>query len=167
VSQVSADTRAALRTLILTSIRAGIPPYDAARLIVGMIGLTERQARAVMSYREGLIDSGLSIARVDRATEKYAAKQLRARAETIARTEIMSALNTGAQEAAEQAHREGLLGKSPKKEWITAGDERTCPLCAPMDGVQVDLRANFDTPGGSVPGPPLHPRCRCTQAVTA
>jgi SPP1 gp7 family putative phage head morphogenesis protein len=167
VADITAETRGALRLLILRSIREGLPPYDAARIIVSMIGLTEKQAAAAWNYRISLIDSGLSLAKVDQAVGRYVTKQIRTRADTIARTEIMAALNTGAQEAAEQAQRDGLLGKNPKKEWLTAGDERTCPLCAPMDGAQAPLKGTFSTPAGTVDGPPLHPRCRCTIAVTA
>lgn len=167
VTGISEVTRAALRVLITRSIREGIPPYDAARIIVSMVGLTERQAAAVWTYRVSLINSGLSPAKVDLAVERYAKRKLRERAITIARTETMKALNAGALEAARQAKRDGLLGRNPQKEWIVAGDEKTCPACAPMDGVQVPLKAPFVTILGSVQGPPLHPRCRCTQAITA
>jgi hypothetical protein len=42
--------------------------------------------------------------------------------------------------------------------WITAGDERTCPECAPLDGTLWR--------DGEGPEPPLHPNCRCVR-VTA
>ena len=166
VTEISGKTRAALRALIVRAIREGIPPYDAARMIVSMIGLTEQQAGAAMSYRERLINEGLSLESVDAEVRKLTKKELRKRAVTIARTEIMGALNRGALEAYGQAQQKGLLSGDAVKEWITTPDERLCPVCAPLDGVQVPLKAMFATANGPLPGPVAHPRCRCALAVT-
>jgi Phage Mu protein F like protein len=166
VVEISSETEAALRALIARAIREGIPPYDAARLIESMIGLDERRAGAVLGYRESLINEGLSFERVNTLTDRYSQKLLRQRAETIARTEIMDALNEGARESYADAQDDGLLSKDAVKEWIVTPDEALCPSCEPMDGVQVPLNAPFQTPEGPVDGPPLHPNCRCAQAVT-
>jgi hypothetical protein len=40
-----------------------------------------------------------------------------------------------------------------RSRWVTAADERTCPVCAPLHG-QVFL-------AGEGPVPPLHRSCRC------
>jgi hypothetical protein len=37
--------------------------------------------------------------------------------------------------------------------WYTAGDARTCPICAPLNGTIYWQ--------GEGPYPPLHPNCRC------
>jgi SPP1 gp7 family putative phage head morphogenesis protein len=161
VTEISAETRRAIRDIVLRSIREGVPAYDAARMIAGFVGMTEKQTAAAANYRAQLIDSGLRIDRVDRQVERYVGQKIRERAETIARTEIMAALNEGALESWEQAQKEGLLGEGATKEWITTPDERLCPLCAPLDGQTVSLKGKF----GTVDGPPLHPRCRCAIAV--
>jgi hypothetical protein len=166
IRDISATTQAAIRDVIVRSIRDGIPPYDAARLIEEMIGLDERRMGAVLSYRERLINEGLPFGTVNALVDKYAAKQLRDRAEAIARTEIMDSLNAGAMEGWRQAQADGLLSKGAVKEWLTTPDERLCPNCAPLDGVQVPLRETFKTSLGEVQRPPLHTRCRCAVAVT-
>jgi SPP1 gp7 family putative phage head morphogenesis protein len=89
-----------------------------------------------------------------------------ARAETIARTETIAASNRGQQEAWDQAVEEGLLTGNETQEWITTPDDRTCPICEPLDGVNVALGEQFDTELGKVDGPPAHPRCRCALALT-
>lgn len=159
VTRITAETMHALRTLITQAIREGIPPYDAARMIRSMVGLTAQQAQAAANYRAELINQGLSIDRVNALTDRYSEKLLRVRAESIARTEIMDALNEGAQESMRQAQQEGLLGESAKKEWLVTPDDLLCPICAPMEGKQVPIDEDFP-----VEGPPAHPNCRCTVA---
>lgn len=89
-----------------------------------------------------------------------------ARAETIARTETMRASNQGQLEAWNQATEAGLLTGREQKEWIVTPDDRLCPICEPMDGVNVPLDADFDVDGDMIDGPPAHPNCRCTVALT-
>ena len=79
----------------------------------------------------------------------------------IARTETMRASNMGQQEAWAQAKDKGLLTGKEKKEWITTPDDRLCPVCEPMDGKKVPMADEFD-----IEGPPAHPQCRCTIAIT-
>jgi SPP1 gp7 family putative phage head morphogenesis protein len=87
------------------------------------------------------------------------------RAELIARTETMRAANQGQLEAWDQAEEQGLLTGDEKKEWITTPDDRLCPICEPLDGIQVDRDGTFDVDGEQLDGPPAHPRCRCTTAL--
>ena len=70
------------------------------------------------------------------------------RAERIARTEIMMASNQGAKEGYRSVGVE-------KMEWMTARDDRTCPICQPMDG---EIFAIDDFP---MPPSSTHPSCRC------
>lgn len=165
VKEVSAETEAAIRAVIVRSIRDGIPPYDAARLIKSTIGLTTRQAMAAMNFREELINEGLTIDAVDRRTARYADRKLRERSEAIARTEIMTALNTGAEEARNQAVERGLLSEDAKKVWVTGLDERVCPICEPLNGETVPIGQPFNVGGDLLDAPPAHIQCRCTVAV--
>lgn len=43
------------------------------------------------------------------------------------------------------------------EEWATAGDERVCPECGPLDGAWFEV--------GTGPQPPLHDHCRCYRFV--
>lgn len=82
------------------------------------------------------------------------------RADLIARTEIMIAAHEGQREAWEQAKDEGLLTGKERRVWITV--EGACPLCEELEGETAPLDGEY--PGG-IEGPPLHPRCRCTEGI--
>jgi SPP1 gp7 family putative phage head morphogenesis protein len=86
-----------------------------------------------------------------------------ARAELIARTEIMTAANEGQREAWDQAIEAGLLTGNEKKEWIATGDANVCPQCDELDGTVVGLDEEYPNDGGD--GPPAHPDCRCTEGI--
>ena len=163
VKGVSASTKVALRKVIVQAIRDGVPPYDAARMIRGMVGMNPQQAMAAYKYRQKLINSGLSIERVDSKVERYEKKLIRQRGITIARTEIMSSLAEGAENSWFQAQGQGMLGKDAKKEWITTPID-ACNICRPLDGQQVLLAESFQSIVGPILRPTAHPRCRCAVA---
>jgi len=75
----------------------------------------------------------------------------RRRAEILARTEIIRAhhsANIGEYKAA------GILGINVQVEWLTAGDSRVCPKCAPLNGKLFSIDdAEYIIPA--------HPQCRC------
>jgi SPP1 gp7 family putative phage head morphogenesis protein len=161
VTHISTETRQALRALVARGIRDGIPPLDLGRLARSMIGMNVQQTHAAMNYRESLINLGHVPSKVDALVDKFVAKKIRERALVIARTETMAALNAGQVQNWNEAKKAGLLGEGAMVEWITTADEETCPVCAPMDGTRVPLGQPF-----GVPGPPAHPRCRCTIALS-
>lgn len=165
VKEISAETRLALRMTIERAIRDGIPPYDAARLIESMVGLTSHQSQSVMNYRAGLVELGLPIAAVDRAVAALIKRKIKQRARTIARTELMSALNAGAHEGWAQAQKAGLLSATAQKRVVNSAG--ACPqVCAPMHGQVRLLSEPFTTPQGKQFNmPPFHPNCRDTVAV--
>lgn len=160
VVEISKETEANLRNLIAQAIADGDPVYDAAENIHDLIGLTSAQGQAVMKYRDQLEGAGLRGDTLEMKVEKYSEELLTARAETIARSEIMDALNAGQNLAWEQAQEEGKLTENATKEWITTPDEMLCPECEPMDGKTVPVGESF--PDGD---PPLHPNCRCTIGI--
>jgi len=163
VREVTETTRAGIQATITRSIREGIPPAEAARLIRPTIGLTERQSMAVINYRFSLLEEGATADVVARAADRYAAKLLRQRSETIARTETIRAGREGRDETWRQARAEGLLPGNVQRRWVVTDDDRLCPACEPLGGVEVGLDEAFPHGGGD--GPPLHPNCRCTTVL--
>lgn len=75
----------------------------------------------------------------------------KSRAETIARTEIIRAHAEGQLDAMEEM---GVEEVGVAVEWSTAGDERVCPKCSPLEEIILKI--------GEARGMiPRHPRCRC------
>jgi hypothetical protein len=155
VREVTRETQRSLQQIIRRSIVEGIPPREAARLIKPLIGLTTKQADAVFTR---WLQKG------DAAAGRYAETLLRHRARTIARTETIRASVDGQLAVWQQAQAQGLLPNHARKRWITTPDDRLCPVCAPMHGLEVPLHQDF--PGG-VSGPPRHPNCLPGDALVA
>jgi hypothetical protein len=165
VTNVTQETQAAIRTVIGRAFTDGLTRREASALIKPMIGLTERQALSVFNYREGLVENGVGSARLDTLVGQYTARQLRLRAETIGRTELMAASNTAQHALWQQATDKGLLEEDrTNRKWLVTPDDRLCRYCRAMEDQVVGLNEEFVSPldGRRVLTPPLHPRCRCT-----
>lgn len=143
-----------------TGIEAGGSAQDLAKLVKPLIGLTEREAEAVLNYRDNLILDGAT--GIAKEVENYSAKLLQARAMRIARTETAIAVNRGQHEAWQQYIDRGLFEPNElEREWVAVGD--SCDLCLPLDGVRVGFDEPF--PDGAEPGE-IHPSCRCSTTVS-
>ena len=140
---------------------------ELARAIRPMVGLTKQQTVANLNYYNNLIKNGMAEQKALDKSIRYAARQHRYRGYNIARTELAFAYSKGAHEGTKQAQAAGLLGECVKV-WCTASDERTCTICAALDGKEVAMDEDFDfytklerTNPGIRRTPPAHPSCRC------
>lgn len=190
VTSVTAETREGIRRAIVRAFEEGIAPREASRIIKQIVGLRPDQVDAVLNARRRLLDAaaratqtgravsvkipgaprgvlkvppgGLTPERMQATLKRYSERQLRQRALLIARTETIAASNAGQLLQWEQAVRDGLLRGTEQKRWSTARDERTCPVCRPLDGVTVPMDATFPSRNGPLKAPPAHPNCRCS-----
>lgn len=89
ISEVGESVQASVRELIGRAFTEGIPPRELARLIRDVVGLTERQAQAVVNYRKELLDAGRDADDIERLTARYGRELVNWRALTIARTECL------------------------------------------------------------------------------
>jgi len=172
IVEISEQSRMAVNNIISDAITTGRHPRNAAKQIKEIVGLNGRQQKAVDTFRRNLEVDGLTGAKLDKRVARYAKKQHKLRSEMIARTESSEALNGGRQELWTQLQDAGALPKDQKVRWITANDERVCPICGPLDQNVVELHKNFsvalDQPRKkttityAAPRPPIHPACRCS-----
>lgn len=193
VTQVTKETREAIRQVVTRAFQEGIAPREAAKLIRDVVGLRMDQVDAVLNVRQKLMDAAARAQRTGRAVtvrvpgvprgikvppdglppdrqssilQRYADRQLRQRALMIARTETIAASNAGQQLQWQQAVRDGLLRGNEQQRWTVTFDERLCPICRPLHGQQVPLGQPFRTANGPVMGPPAHPNCRCAVVLS-
>lgn len=166
VRQVSDDTRAGVRQVVLDAFRFGGHPREQARLIRQMIGLTDKQAQAVDNFRV-LLETGdrealtralrdrrfdptldnalgqaaerqLTAEQIDRMVGRYRERMLASRAENIARTETLRAANAAQETAWEQAAQQGLLNRATlRRQWLVTPDDRLCIWCAAVPEMNV------------------------------
>lgn len=165
VVQVTDQTRGAIRTVISEAFRNGDPPRRAALRIRNLIGLTERDAKAVLNrWRQLASDGSVSGKRADEMADTYAARLLRRRALNIARTETVNSAAKGVQLSWQEAKSQGFLLPGVMQEWIAAIEStRTCPICLELDGQQVPVGQQFYSArlGRWLAGPTAHSSCRC------
>lgn len=174
ITNACSDQVNAVRYLVAEAQSLGMSSDETARYIRPTIGLTERQAAANLRHYNS-VKTQLradhprmkeeSIERKARtAAAKYAERQQRYRAETIARTEIAQAYNAGADAFIREAMRHDLMPEM-EKEWATALNGRVCKECQALEGVQIGMDDSFEAQSGrksvTVSLPPLHPRCKC------
>jgi SPP1 gp7 family putative phage head morphogenesis protein len=158
VTDVTERARASIRRVVADGIANGVTPRDTAKIIRATIGLTERDAGAVMAEHLTLLAKNVSADIAADKAERYAAKLIRSRAMTIARTETMRASNEGQKQLWNQAREKGLLSGKEKKVWIASDP---CDDCEAVDGEIVGIDEDFSV-GDE---PPLHPNCRCTIGI--
>lgn len=162
VTGVSAETRAAIRTAVAEGLK-GSTVRETARALRSVVGVNDVQAGAVMRYRQTLLEAGVPPDAVARKVDQMGARFIRERADTIARTETMTALNAGKRATWSEAKKRGLLTEKAKREWL-AGDG--CPRCEAFAGAKADIDGEYtSTSGETSQGPTLHPRCGCTERV--
>ena len=99
------------------------------------------------------IDSGKTIAQADveRIAARYSDRMLKHRADTISRTESITALRAGRREGIRQGIDAGAIREDRiKRVWSATLDMRTRPDHVAMDGKEVEgMEAAFELPDGS------------------
>jgi hypothetical protein len=192
IAELEDSVRDTIEQVIASGVRDGLSAEDMAADIRDTIGLTDRQAQAVMNYRSMLedldpdaldrqlraagfdemlqdaIDNDIPLdeAAVNTMVDAYESNYLDYRADTIAQTESVRMANAGLQDAYEQAIDRGALpAEAVRQYWQIALDEKTCPICESIPDNNPDgvaMGEDFDSDDGPQDQPPVHPSCRCS-----
>lgn len=121
-------------------------------LITGINGTSQRFVQARVSE---WIASGEPLDALEQSLRPMFGK---VRSEMIAVTETTNAFAQGNLATWRES------GVVDGKRWQTAVDDRVCPICQPLQGMEVGLDENgFTTEAGGIglEAPPAHVRCRC------
>lgn len=169
VREITQETREALRDVLAAGYEEGRTARQIGRDIRGTVGLTRRQVASVLRLRASMQRRGVDEERIVAAVQREYQRQIRRRAELIARTETIRAYNTGQQAAWEQAAGDGFIDAAEAKRfWIASPSSsgRTCDICeaiARENAQGIGLNEPFQLPGGgTIDMPPAHPACRCS-----
>lgn len=167
IQGITKETQEAIRQILAKGLENGTHPRTLARQIREQVGLTRQGASTVAKYRAKLEGEGRKPAVVNRLVAKKTDALIAKRAQVIAQTEVARARGEGQRMQWERMVADGILKPEEwRVEWVTAHDERTCPVCAPVDGQRVRIGEPFLTPAGPALNAPLHPLCRCITRLT-
>lgn len=198
IREVTDDQRQAILAALKEGVARGLNPVEIARSFRGTIGLTAAQQRHVDSYRRALenartdlkaranalgrelrdgrfdrtVRSGkeLTTEQIDKMVERYRERMVKLRAETIARTEALTAAHMGELAAWETAIESGdIQAQEVVQTWVSAHDARVRLTHRFLDTQQRRWGVPFDSISGAklrFPGDPLAPAaeriaCRC------
>lgn len=120
-----------------------------AKQIKGVAETTKDEVRRLVGLQA---ENGWSIDELKEQIIAHGVTASKSRATTIARTETAAAYSQGSI----AAYRES--GVVSHLEWLTADDDLTCDICAPLSGKRVKLDSDF---ADGIGFPPAHPDCRC------
>lgn len=142
--------------------------YEALR------GITEEVARQISRTLSDGFTQGQNPRKIARNLTDRVDKIGKTRATTLARTEV---INAHATSSLNRYERMGTDEVTIQAEWLTAGDDRVCPICealASKGSITIEeartgtfrYEADEDEPSslsGMYPvKPPAHPNCRCS-----
>lgn len=163
VTNITEETRIALKDAIRKMMRSGASYRAMANDIQKFIGLTIPQQNKLEKLRSTLINNKLNQEQVDSALGKQWRIMIKARAETIGRTESFNAIGAGRQGMWSQLAKDGVIELETKRIWYTSKDERECEICASLHNQKKGINEPFVADNGlSVMAPAAHPNCRCT-----
>lgn len=194
VAGVTEQQRAAIVDILVAGQGAGENPRRTAVAIRDVLGLTRKQAARVQAYRARLESPPTPLnpdtppdpdapapkpvkarpqEQVDRMVEKFANRELARRAETIARTESLSAVHEGLAQGFQQAIDGGTIEADLiTQKWDSGDPPRTRAWHASMDGQERPWGEPFTSGKGNSlrwPGDVQAPKeeranCRCAVA---
>lgn len=120
-----------------------------AKKVKGVAETTRADIQMLVGQQAG---NGWSAQELAQAIRDQGITRSETRAMLISRTETAAAYSQGSIAAYRAS------GVVKQTEWLTAGDDDDCPICAALNGTRADLGDMFD---GDIDAPPAHPACRC------
>lgn len=143
VREISETSQQAIRVAINDAVVTGRNPVQIARTFRASVGLTNAQEMTVQRFKRALetgdihyVDGltlapkvgdmeGLSDKQIDKLVERYRLRASQSRAETIARTESLTAISVGQDLAVRTGQLTGSISNELYKHWEWSKDGRT------------------------------------------
>ncbi len=164
ITNINETVRDCVKIVIRKGILDGLTIEEQKKLLRKFVGLLPKHATAVFNFETRLRDAGYAEDRIEKSVERYRNRLLNYRAKTIAITESHTAVNEGMREFNAELVRSNIISADKYvRSWLVTQDKRTCMLCRSMAGATARLPDGRFRNG--IYGPPLHPRCRCTEIL--
>ena len=166
IGRLLTTTKEALGGIVRRALDSVLPLQAQAKEILALVGLTEREAKSVAKYRQGLEETQASEDHILMLVQRRAEVLREQRAARIADAEAMAAITLARQWRMQAAVSGGMVMREVRKRWVLT-DERQPPPCAECKRLArqyasgIPLEAVFVTAAGEVIGPPGHAHCRC------
>jgi Phage Mu protein F like protein len=155
-------SREALAEGFNSMVNRQIPARVAADRVLDAYGLTPRQMRGYASAKQfGTPVSDVLPRSLKARAREYIDRSFTQRTRKLSRQEEHNIEEQAKQFAWMWLQDKGRLNEKAQKLWITAKDEKVCPVCGPLHGMKVGINEQFKTKEGSFWSPGLHPNCRC------
>jgi hypothetical protein len=141
-------------------LNAGLNPQLAAIRAKEAYGLDAQSMRqAVSSFVKG--DPTYSGDLVPASVRTLIDRLILKRGELLGNNEAYASVQMAKALTWQFAYKSGSMPEDTQKMWITAKDERVCPICGPMDRQVVAPDDYFVSGDQKYFAPGVHPRCRC------
>jgi hypothetical protein len=166
VTLIDESQREGIAAALDDAFRMGLDPDLVGMEIANMVGLFPRWQMAVENLRLKMESDGRPKREIAYRTSRYSDWLRERRGLMIARTELMTAMNTGRMAGWHQDAERGLLDPATSvKEWLASPD--SCDVCQELNGTVVTgIDSPFDAGlFGLVRSGPCHPHCRCTVLI--
>lgn len=141
-------------------LNAGLNPQVAAIRAKEAYGLDAQSMRqAISSFVKG--DPNYSGDLVPASVRTLIDRLVLKRGELLGNNEAYASVQMAKALTWQFAYKSGSMPEDAQKMWITAKDERVCPICGPMDRQMVAPDDYFVSGDEKYFAPGVHPRCRC------
>lgn len=147
-----------LADIVAEALYYGWTDARTAKKVEQVIGLNKRQQAAVRNHRALMVKQGKTSHQADVSATAYAKRLRQQRAKAVTGHERRTQLGEATRQQWAQDQHDGKLSPYAVRVFKTHKDERTCKVCAPMNGKRQSLTSTANVP-------PLHPGCRCTEVL--
>lgn len=154
-------SRQALADGFSSMVNQRIPAKVAADRVMDAYGLTPRQMRGYTGSKFYNPVSSAIPRPLKAKARAYIDRSFTQRTRKLSRQEEHNIDEQAKQFAWMWLQSKGRLNEKAQKMWVTARDERVCPVCGPLHGKKVLIGQQFKTAEGAFWSPGLHPNCRC------
>jgi len=151
----------------MAAVNAGIERMRAWEIAASGYGLDQTQMRQYVTAsisEHNAIKPGYDTRNKTKPSEILLQKLIDSRAEKIGSNESFAAAQMSTIVSFQSSQYRGELQNGIRR-WETAQDERVCPTCGPLDGVEADMFEPFSVNGKQIWAPGIHPNCRCSVSI--